>query len=80
MGERGLSLTLRRRTTSKGVQVEEELVGDIMALCIMSKCGGNVVVSERKGRGCGEGIMALCIMSKCGGNVCVGERVFGGRK
>ena len=34
-----------RRTTSKGAEVEEVLVGDIMALCIMSKwgkCGGGV--------------------------------------
>ena len=30
---------MRRRTTSKGAEVEEVLVGDIMALCIMSKCG-----------------------------------------
>ena len=36
-------------------QVRGKLGRNIMALCIMSKCGGNVVVSERKGRGCGEG-------------------------
>ena len=41
----GCPLTLRRRTTSKGTEAEEELVGDIMALCIMSKCGGNECVA-----------------------------------
>ena len=29
-------------------QVRGKLGRNIMALCIMSKCGGNVVVSERK--------------------------------
>ena len=33
-------LMMCRRTASKGAEVEEVLVGDIMALCIMSKCGG----------------------------------------
>ena len=45
-------LMMRRRTTSKGAEVEEVLVGDIMALCIMSKCGeercGDRFFSERE--------------------------------
>ena len=51
----GCPLTLRRRTTSKGTEAEEELVGDIMALCIMSKCGGKWVWEEAGKRGAGTG-------------------------
>ena len=34
-------LALRRRITSKGAEAEGQLVGDIMALCIMSRRVGN---------------------------------------
>ena len=44
-----------KRGAGTGFLGRGKLGRDIMALCIMSKCGGNVVVSERKGRGCGEG-------------------------
>jgi len=41
-------LMMCRRTASKGAEVEEVLVGDIMTLCIMSKC-------RRSGVGEGQG-------------------------
>ena len=38
-GGGGCPSTLSIRENSKGTEAEEELVGDIMALCIMAKCG-----------------------------------------
>ena len=69
-----------KRGAGTGFLGRGKLGRDIMALCIMSKCGGNVVVSERKGRGCGEGHYGIMHNVEVWGR-CVGKagRLEGGR-
>ena len=58
-------------------RVRGKLGRNIMALCIMSKCGDGLkkrgvrVAVKGVREGAGGDIMALCIMSKCRQNVCV---------